>query len=123
MPMSDRLAARLVHAGHVSDEAWLFKIARGLVGEDPAIRARRADEVTDIIRDLSSADAAALAYLLGAVRISEFDVAAQEAQLHALAELSEWHELPAGALALLSHVPRETLSGSQSEYVDDLCRE
>lgn len=95
-------------------------IVRGLVAEDPSVRARSADEVTNIVRDYPPSDAAALAYLLVALRISEADNVAQESQLNALAELAAWHDMPTGAVALLAHVPQETIKGSQVEHMSDL---
>lgn len=104
----------------VTFEALLIRIVRGLVAEGPAVRARSADKVTDIVQDLTGDDVALLAHLLIAARIGEGDALAQEAQLHALSELAEWHELPLGALARLSEVPKETVTGSEVEYMEHL---
>ena len=112
----------LVHAVRVSLESQVAEIVRALVAEDPSVRARSADEVTDIVRDYSPGDAAALAYLLVALRISEADNVAQESQLNALAELAAWHDMPTGALALLAHVPQETITGSQVQHMGNLSR-
>lgn len=103
-------------------EAQVVAIVRGLAAEDPAIRARVADEVTDIVREYPADDAAALAYLLVALRIAEPDEVAQESQLNALAELATWHDVPSPALGLLAHVPRESVRGSQVEHMNDLSR-
>jgi hypothetical protein len=66
-------------------------------------------------------DAAVVAaHLVAGVRIGETDPVAQEVQLHVPAELGEWHELPLNALLSISHVPAETVTGSQREYVDFL---
>jgi hypothetical protein len=120
MPMIGRVSTYFMHAVHVSLEGQIIEFVRGLVADDPSVRARTADAVTDIVRDYSSDDAAALAYLLAALRISETDDVAQESQLNALAELAEWHDVPPGAVGLLAHVPRETITGSQVEHMRDL---
>ena len=122
-PADERtVAAEFVHAVRVSLDSQLIEFVRGLVAEDPAVRARTADGVTDMVRDYSSDDVAALAYLLAAVRVSETDDIAQESQLNALAELAAWHDVPLGAVALLAHVPRETVTGSQIEHMKGLAR-
>lgn len=91
------------------------------MSDDPKTRADSADGVTDVHRDLSVGDVAVLALLLGAVRVDERDVRAAEAQLHALSELAEWHDLPTAALSIALQPPRVLAwAGSELEYVDYL---
>ncbi|MEV0285588.1 hypothetical protein AB0H36_15865 [Kribbella sp. NPDC050820] len=98
-------------------DAIAMAIARGLVAADAGVRARSADEVTDVIRALDSGHMAVLAHLLAAIRVGETDPVAREAQLHALAELAEWHELPAEVFARTSDIPQDTVSASETEYL------
>lgn len=104
----------------VTYESTVMAIARGLVAGDPVVRARSADAVTDVVRGLEADDAALLAYLLISVRIAETDHIAREAQLHGLAEVAEWHGLPAAVLTLIGNVPQDTVAGSEIEYMEYL---
>ena len=64
---------------------------------------------------------AVLALLLAAVRVDEQIVTAAESQLHALAELAEWHDLPTAALRVALQPPHMLAwSGSELEYVEYL---
>lgn len=91
-------------------------ITRRLFAADADVRARSADEVTDVLRGLDSGQVHLLARGLAAARIDEMDPVAQEAQLHALSELAEWHELPSDVFARVAEIPEETVTGSQVEY-------
>ena len=101
-------------------ESTVLGVARGLAVKDAVVRARSADEVTDVIRELEHDDAALLAYLLIAVRCGETDATARESQLHALSSLAEWHEMPTGVLKLVDEVPPSTVTGSEVEYMQYL---
>ena len=70
-------------------------------------------------RSLSDDDIAVIAQVLVAARMHEQVVRCQEAQLHALAELAEWHDLPSVVLARLQHL-EPTSDPSQVEYLDFL---
>ena len=108
------------HARHddgMDADSTLLSIQRGLVSDDPRTRADSADSVTDVHRDLSVDDVAVLA----ALRVTERDVRAGEAQLHALSELAEWHDLPTAALHIAVQPPHVLAwAGSELEYLDYL---
>jgi hypothetical protein len=64
--------------------------------------ARRATgAIEDLVKDLSADDVALLVHVLVAARMVEDDNGSQEAELHALADLKEWHPIPVEALARL----------------------
>jgi hypothetical protein len=63
-----------------------------------------------------------LAHLLAAVRVGEVAPDAQEAQLHALVEVGEWHELLPAIRKVVAQVQAESVNGSQREYFEDLTR-
>lgn len=88
--------------------------------DDASTRADGADGVPDVLRDLSPLEAVTLAHALVVLRLTEQDATCAEAQLHALAELAEWHPVPAEALAPLRYLDTGTVLGSQVEYLDYL---
>lgn len=101
----------------MSDRAVL-QVVRLLVSEIPRERDRGADEVTDILRSLTPDHVAMLARLLVFARLNETDEACQESQLNALASLHSMTPLTADVLEPLRAL--ESVSGSQSEYLDAL---
>jgi hypothetical protein len=118
--LAGRRAVRRRYGLAVVRLAGVLGIARGLVADAAPVRARSADGVTDVSNKLEATDVAVLAYLLIAVRIGELDTVAQEAQLHALAELAECHPIPPDVLTSIDRVPPDTVTGSQTEYVEYL---
>ena len=118
VPMSEQTAC---HHEDMDADSTLLSLQRGLVSDDPKTRADSADGVTDVHRDLSVDDVAVLALLLGALRVNEQDGRAAEAQLHALSELAEWHDLPTAAFHIAVQPPHVLAwAGSELEYVDYL---
>ena len=95
----------LSHPEQVERRLILDLIAR-IASEDESIRERAADEVTDVHRALEDADVEVVAGVLIVARLVEPSRRCQEAQLHALAELAEWHDLR-----------REMVSASPSSHV------
>ena len=81
-----------------------------------------------MLRDLAPADAATLAHALVSLRLVETDdccaeagpISASRAQLHALAEMAEWHRLPTEAVDRLRCLGDRGVVGSQVEYIDFL---
>lgn len=100
-------------------ERLVVELLHGITSPDRVVRERSADEVTDVHKGLPLEDVAALSYALVATRLVEADERCQESQLHALAELAEWHDLPAEAVRRLATL-RPTSDPSQLEYLDDL---
>ena len=92
----------------------------GIASEDEAARDRAADEVTDIHRALDEADVDVVAGVLVVARLAEPVQRCQEAQLHALAELAEWHDLRPELVSRLSRIARPVADPSQEEYLDGL---
>lgn len=88
--------------------------------DSPRTRADGADGVTDVLHDLSPLEATMLAQALVVLRLVEQDVDCQESQLHALAEVAEWHPVPRDAVAQLRYLDAATVVGSQVEYLDFL---
>lgn len=91
----------------------------GFSAPQPAMRANSADAVTDVVQHLPEQDAVLLAMLLVRVRVAEPDLNCRESQLHALAELAEWHDLSPAVLHPLATIRREAV-GSEIEYLDYL---
>jgi len=101
----------------VGDGRLVLDLVAGLASAGAHRRQRTADEVTDVHRHLGDDDTSVLATVLVAARLVEGDKAAQEAQLHALAELAEWHQLPRTVVARLHQLPRPTGDPSQDDYL------
>lgn len=80
----------------------------GIRSADPEVRHRVADEVTDVHRGLGPDGVQTLASALIAARLAESDLRAQEAQLHATAEMAEWHEISAVVVSRLVRIDRPT---------------
>ena len=95
-------------------------LLRAASSDDAQTRAEGADAVTDVLRDLDTLDAATLSHALVSLRLVETDAVCHEAQLHALAELAEWHPLPDEAGERLRSLDATTVTGSQVEYLDGL---
>ena len=98
---------------------WLLEIVHGITSPDPRLRDKAADEVTDVMRSLTSDQAALVANLLAEARLVEDDRAAAEAELHALVEIGTWHELPATAVDRIRTVDPGD-DPSQQEYLSEL---
>jgi hypothetical protein len=101
----------------------ILDLAHGFTAPESETRHRSADEVTDVHRSLSADDIAVLVHVLVAARITEPERGCQEAQLHALAELQEWHELPLQAIARLRFLEAPSDDPSQIEYLESLLRD
>lgn len=97
----------------------VLDLVHGITSPDAAKRDRSADEVTDVHRGLSDEDVALLAHTLVGARLVEHDTCCQEAQLHALAELAEWHSLPTEAVGRLRSLS-SIHDPSQAELLRDL---
>jgi hypothetical protein len=98
----------------------ILDLVHGLTASERDSRERAADEVTDVHRSLSADDIAVLAHVLVAARLVEADRACQESQLHALAVLDEWYDLPPEAIGRLQSLEAPTDDPSQLEYLRDL---
>jgi hypothetical protein len=102
-------------------EHLILRLLHGITSPEAAVRSRSADEVTDVHTGLSPDDVAVLVHGLVAARMNEVDAECQESQLHALAELAEWHDMPTEAVRRLEALP-PTSDPSQVEYLDYLLR-
>ena len=98
----------------------LLDLVHALTGPDPRSRARAADEVTDVHRSLSEDDVAVLTHVLVAARLVEANRTCHGAQLHAMAELDERHDLPAEAIGRLRSLESPADDPSQLEYLQGL---
>lgn len=92
---------------------------RGLVSQDPRRREAAAGEVTDVMRSLEDFGGV-VAGVLVAARLAEENADAQEAQLHALAEMHEWGMVPDDLRGLLTGGVVQATESSQIEYLDYL---
>ncbi len=99
------------------------ELIHGLTSADPTARDTAADEDTDVVKSLDSAEADLIARVLVAARLAEDVEACQEAQLHALVELLAWHDLSQMNLDRLRYVDPTTVIGSQIEYLEELLAE
>ena len=72
-----------------------------------------------MVQHLREQDVDLLARLLVTVRLAEPELNCRESQLHALAELAEWHDLSPAVLAPLVMIRAEAV-GSEIEYLDYL---
>lgn len=115
-----RLDADTHLSNHVHVSARLLELIQGLINSDPQIRADGADAVTDHPQELDGVTVDAVASVLLALRVHELDPRAGEAQLHALADLAEWHVLPSSVLHNLDKIPAATITGSVAEHLEDL---
>jgi hypothetical protein len=95
----------------------VLDLVHGITSPDAAVRGRSADEVTDVHRALSAADIGLIVHVLVSARERERDPRCQEAQLHALAELAEWHDLPPEPVSRLASLD-PTPALDQREYLD-----
>jgi hypothetical protein len=101
----------------------LIGLYRGLLHENPQHRSEHADSVTDLHRSMDDAELHGIESLLAVLAVWESDANAREAQLHALAELHEWHETTVDVVELVRRIDRTTLTGSEIEYVAYLMSE
>ncbi|MEV0486298.1 hypothetical protein AB0I69_37610 [Streptomyces sp. NPDC050508] len=90
--------------------------------DDPAVRGRGADEVTDWIRSYTSAEAVTLATVLSATAARERDHTALEAQLHALLELTSTGHVEDAHMAHLREIDVAELPAEFQGYITDLDR-
>jgi DNA-binding transcriptional ArsR family regulator len=100
-------------------EALVVDLVRRLTSQEAHDRALAAEEAIDIIHSLGELGPV-LAGVLALVRLREADPEAQEAELHALAELYEWGLVPTTILEILARLDRSYLNPSQVEYLDYL---
>jgi hypothetical protein len=100
-------------------ETLVVDLVRRLTSQQAQDRAIAAEEATDIIHSLGELGPV-LAGVLALVRLRESDLAAQEAELHALAELHEWGLVSTTTLEVLARLDRNSLDASQTEYLDYL---
>jgi hypothetical protein len=101
-------------------DALFQELAQGITAPDPTIRARAADEVTDVHRAFNAEQIGELAQRLVAARLVEGEAKCQEAQLNALCELKAWHEIERNILAPLSSLQLAPGQEPQSEYREEL---
>lgn len=100
----------------------VLEVLHGITSQDANTRERSAEGVTDVHRGLPTDDIASLVRALVDARLVEESPKCQEAQLHALAELAEWHQLPQDAVGRLRGLAVGD-DPSQAEYLADLLRE
>jgi hypothetical protein len=91
--------------------------------DDAAARERGADEATDCVRSYSPAQVGALAGTLARRAATEDNMAALEAQLHAVVELGASGLLRRDDLSALAALRHRSLSPGLAEYVTDLLDE
>lgn len=103
-------------AGLANSEAVVAGLLRGIVSADAGERERAADEVCDVVMSLGET-APAVSWALVVARSVENSMAAQEAQLHALAEVHELVGVPIEVLEVVRRRGRSWRGGSQDEYV------
>jgi len=101
------------------DDAMLSELITRLTSAQDRDREEAADSVTDLTTAYSSDQARRLVALLTRLAAGETNPLSREAQLHAAAELVEWHPA-ARAAAEVGSVDRAALSPSEQEYVDFL---
>jgi hypothetical protein len=98
-----------------------IELIHRITSTEPRTRELAADEVTDVVKSLG-AFGPVVANVLVTARLCEDDLAAQEAQLHALDELDEWGFVTDEVRELLSRIDIATVLGSQIEYLEGLLR-
>jgi hypothetical protein len=113
------------HYAHVRflpelDDTSPMGLVHALTSSSPERRRAAAGAITDLVHDLSADDVALLVHVLVAARVVEPDDECQEAELHALGTLDEWHQVSDEVLARLRFLPAESVVGSQVEYLESL---
>jgi len=101
------------------DDATLSELIARLASAHDREREEAADSVTDLTTAYAADQAGRLVAVLTRLAGDEPDPAAREAQLHAAAELVEWHPA-ARAAAEVESLDPATLSPSEREYVEYL---
>jgi hypothetical protein len=101
------------------DDAALSELIARLASRHDREREEAADSVTDLTTAYSADQARRLVAMLTRLAANEADPASREAQLHAAAELVEWHPV-ARAAAEIESLDPATLSPSEREYVEYL---
>jgi hypothetical protein len=101
-------------------EQILAVLKSSLMSSDSSARETAADEVTDVHKSFSEAQLREIVRALIQARLAERDEGCQEAELNALADLKEWHDLDASWFVALRDVASESLVGSQAEYMETL---
>jgi len=96
-------------------------LLNGLASLDPGARERAADEVTDVHRGVTHAEANGLASALTAALLREAVPSCQEAELNALLDLKAWHVLNVDLRPLAAL--RGRLQPAHVEYLDELLEE
>lgn len=87
-----------------------------MLSDDARVRERAADESVDMIQSLQLLGPV-VAGVLVTSRLVEHDHDAQEAQLHALAELHEWGLVTKEARELLCRIDLRSVDARQVEYL------
>ncbi|MBQ0848386.1 hypothetical protein J8N05_09190 [Streptomyces sp. BH-SS-21] len=98
-------------------------LVRRTTQEDPRLRERAADEVTDRVNGYSEAEAVTLATLLSASAAHEANATVLEAQLHAIVELTSTGHVKVEHLHYLREIDCSKIPTSLGEYVVDLLEE
>lgn len=91
-----------------------------LLAAQSTTREAAADSVTDWIRSFGPREAAIISRVLVWLATAETEDSAQEAQLHALAELAEHDLVPGDVLSDVGQLSRSELRGSSIEHFDYL---
>ena len=100
----------------MSNRSAILDLVHGISSPLPANRARSADAVTDIAERMAEREVDLVARLLVTARLTEQELDCRESQLHALAELAEWHGVSTAVLAPLAQGRAEAV-GSEIEYL------
>jgi len=101
------------------DDATLSELISRLTSAQDRDREEAADSVTDLTTAYSSDQARRLVSMLTRLAAGESNPVSREAQLHAAAELVEWHPA-ARAAAEIGSLDPAALSPSEQEYLEFL---
>ncbi|MFF3193462.1 hypothetical protein [Streptomyces misionensis] len=96
------------------------KMVREILDNEPRVRERTADEVSDHLSAYSPDQASALATLLSAAAASEKDIAALESELNAILELTATGHVTRAHLTQLKEIRLDDLPREICDYVTDL---
>jgi hypothetical protein len=96
------------------------RLTRKILGGEPGVRERAADEVTDLLNSYSPAQVSTLAVLLSALAACEEESSVLEAELHAILELTSTGHVDIGHVAQLREIQLTEIPVELREYVTDL---